>query len=94
MQDVLSDAMFVFTTNALALNPKLQTLLFHHHIVDDASHSNLPQSLALTTCAQNTTFVGDPLQLPQHTHLRADTALPLNISKHRPTGRPCGVQWP
>ena len=68
--------------DALALSPKVQTLFFHHHIVDEASRTNLPQSLALTTCAENTTFLGNPLQLPPHTHLRADMALPLNISKH------------
>ena len=78
VQDVLSGAMFVFTTNALSLSRKVQTLFFHHHIVDEASRTNLPQSLALTTCAQNTTFLGDPLLLPPHTHM----ALPLNISKH------------
>ena len=81
VQDVLSDAMFVFTTNALSLSPKLQALFFHHHIVDEASRTNLPQSVALTTCAQNTTFLGDPLQLPPHTHLRSDMALPLRITK-------------
>ena len=82
VQDVVSGAMFVFTTNALSLSPKVQTLFFHQHISDEASHTNLPQSLALTTFAQNTTFLGDPLQLPPHTHLRPDMALPLNISKH------------
>ena len=82
VQDVLSGAMFAFTTNALSLSPKVQTLFFHHHIVYEASRINLPQSMALTTCAQNTTLLGDPLQLPSHTHLCSDTALLLRISKH------------
>ena len=82
VQDVLSGIMFVFTTNALSLSPKVQTLFFHHHIVDVASRTELPQSMALTTCGQNTTLLGDPLQLPPHTHLRSDMALPLRISEH------------
>ena len=74
--------MFVFTTRAPSWSTKVQTLFFHNHIVDQANRTNLPQSLAQTTCAENTTFLGDPLRLSPHTHSHSDVALPLIVGKH------------
>ena len=69
VKEVLLNATFVFTTNAFALSPRLQGD-FHHHIVDEAGRANIPMGIALTSCAQNITFIGDLNQLHPHTNLQ------------------------
>ena len=72
---------FMFITNALALLPCLQEE-FHHHIVDEAGRTNILIGIALTSCAQNITFIGDLNQPHPDTNLQKHHANDLQKTAH------------